>query len=168
LALLAVVGLILVGLAAPAGAEFDERPYKATMSGEVFWMPDPDCLAVNPWGISTHSSASGNATHLGNVTMSSGHCTPAADSTIYAGGEMVITAANGDQLYFDYGGTCPTLDQLVVGETFSCTVDFDVVGGTGRFIRAEGSGNGLVYVDFLGLGAPSMPAWWVFEGTIGY
>lgn len=168
LIMVTVLALTLGGLAAAAGADSNDRPFKAELSGEAFWEPDPDCLAVNPMGLRTMSAAQGNATHLGNVTVSSGHCTPAPDSTIYSGGDMVMSAANGDELHFDYGGVCPLVGDLVVGEVFSCTVVAEVTGGTGRFTGATGSLSGHAYVEFLGIGTPSMPAWWVYEGTIGY
>ena len=100
--------------------------------------------------------------------MESGHCTPGPADTLYGPDEMKFIAANGDEVHFIYGGECPLVGELVIGETFSCSVEADIVGGTGRFEGASGWANGKVYVDFLGLGTPSMPASWVYSGEIGY
>ncbi len=168
LVLFAVLALMVIGLAAAAGAGSSDRPFKATFEGEVFWMPVPECESANPWGLQTLSEGTGRASHLGKTTMESGHCTPGPEDTLYGPGDMTFVAANGDELHITYGGECPLVGDLEIGETFSCTVDFDITGGTGRFDDAEGGGNGMVYVEFLGLGAPSMPASWVYSGEIGY
>ena len=168
LVLFAVLALMLVGLGAPAGADSSDRPFKANLSGEVYWVPDPGCFSVNPWGLKTMSAATGNTSHLGKATVESGHCTPGPEDTLYGPGDMKLVAANDDEVHISYGGECPLVGDLVVGETFSCTIDFEITGGTGRFADAIGGGHGMVYVEFLGLGAPTMPASWIYWGEIGY
>lgn len=163
IALLAVFGLTLLGLAAPAVADSDARPFKADIGGELFWTPDGECPIT---GLRTNAVGVGNATHLGKMTMTSDHCTP--PELDYGVGDMVWTAANGDEIYLDYWGTCDDFSSLQVGEVLICTVEFDVVGGTGRFDDVDGSGEGYVHIVWLGITAPSMPAWWVYEGILGY
>lgn len=163
LALLTIMGLLLFGLAAPAGADSDARPFKATVVGTVSWTPDAECP---PTLLSTDSAGVGNATHLGKMAMASEHCTP--PGLDYGPGFMVFTAASGDELHFEYGGTCPPFMDLPIGDLLTCTVDWDVVGGTGRFAYAQGSGSGYVSIVWEGLIVPTMDAWWTLEGTIGY
>ena len=166
--LFAVLALALVGLGAIAGADSGDRPFKASFDGEVYWVLDEGCLSVNPMGLRTMSAAPGKASHLGKTTMTSGHCTPGEEDTVYGPGAMTFVAANDDELYLDYGGVCPLARDLVVGEPFSCTVEAEITGGTGRFEDASGWLEGAVVVDFLGFGEPSMPASWIYSGRIGY
>lgn len=88
---------------------------------------------------------SGNATHLGHYTSS---YTQIVDLTIPGSftGSAVLTAANDDQLHFNYEGSIvidfPSLS--FVGQT-----SFIFSGGTGRFEDAEGSGNSISTGVFL-------------------
>jgi hypothetical protein len=162
--ILAVIGLVVVGLAVPAGADQAARPFKGSMAGEVTFTPLTDC--PNPWGLRTDSAATGKATHMGRLVMSSQHCTPMGHDI--TGGEMVFVAANGDVVYIDYEGHTPTLDELVPGEEFSVDIEFFIDGGTGRFEDASGGGLMTAFVLFEDPNAPVVAASWVWSGTIGY
>ena len=160
--LLAVSALLATMLAAPAGAKPDARPFKATMYGEMSWIPTSEC----PGPVFTHSEAIGNASHLGRTTLKGNHCTPAG--TEYGPGEMTLVAANGDQVHMAYHGVCPPWMDLPIGEVLTCTLEFEIVGGTGRFSRATGEGSGTASLIWLGITEPKTDAWWSWTGTIGY
>ncbi len=74
-------------------------------------------------------SLAGQATGAGNVTAVLEHCTqldPQSGSSSITDGEMIITAANGDELWTNYGRELGGEERLVF------------VGGTGRFVEAVG------------------------------
>jgi len=158
--ILAVLGLVLAGV--PAGADSGQRPFKGSMSGEVTWSLDNHCML----GLSTDSTATGNASHLGRMTMTSQHCTPAGHDL--TGGVMTFFAANGDEVSLDYWGYTPTVDELVPGEVFTVDLEFLITAGTGRFENATGGGLMTAFVLFENLSAPVVAASWTWGGTIGY
>jgi len=74
----------------------------------------------------------GRATHMGNTTYNS----VSESDFINQCGSGSITAANGDQLFVEFGGDVDASQLPFV--TFSG--DFTFTGGTGRFAGASGSG----------------------------
>ena len=155
------LALLLIAIPA-AGAEPNARPFKGSMSGSVTFEVDPKC-DNNPWSMRTDSQATGVVSHMGRSTMTSSHCTPAAVEI--EGGEMTLTAANGDQVFIDYAGTAPppNEDGIIVVD-----VEFVIRGGDGRFDGATGGGDMIGFIVFEGFGDPEWPASWVWQGTIGY
>lgn len=170
LALLAVLGLMLIGLAAPAGADSDARPFKATFSGELYWTEDFGCASATSPPVRTNFDVVGKATHMGKTTMTGSHCTPGGMD--YGPSVMTLTAANGDEIEVVYGGTCEPWFDLETGDILRCTVEIgDVVGGTGRFTDATIDGSGMLWIGWIVSGegpADRMPARWVYEGTVEY
>jgi len=134
----AVVAMLAVALPAAAG-ESVERPIKENLSGYMTGMamspsfPEGDtfddrCSEPSQW-VST-SAGSGVMSHLGSVAWTLEHCYQLFDGT-FGDAEVVITAANGDQLF-------GTFDGIMTGETtFAETLI--ITGGTGRFVGASGS-----------------------------
>lgn len=168
LAVLAASLLLVVTLAGAATAHADARPFTGSVAGDVTFpfVGTELCPATDVFfgGLRTESVASGTASHLGQVTMTTLHCTPAGETI--AGGEGTFLAANGDAIYFEYGGTAPFPGPgttVIVAE-----VDFLITGGTGRFADASGGGHLTGYVNFEGFEDPSWAASWVWTGTIGY
>lgn len=160
--------LALIGVALPAsagqGMGQGERPLKGTVTGVANFLPDTNCAPVN---LRTVSDAAGIVTHLGRVVSTSEHCTPpGADIS----GRMTLTAANGDELYLDYGGTClPDTPELIAGETyFVCENPFVVGGGSGRFDDATGSGLISARVLFAGFEVADWPGTWSITGMVRY
>lgn len=99
--------------------------------------------------------------------MQSLHCSPPGPAI--SGGAMTITAANGDEIEFEYDGTAyldPATAQI--GDVFTVEGDFDIVGGTGRFDGATGGGEFTAWVVFEGFGDFEWPATWLWTGTISY
>jgi hypothetical protein len=161
--------LLVMGFAAPVGADSAERPFKGSIVGESTFpfvgfdiCPQSDLF----WGgLRTEGSATGTASHMGKVEMTSQHCTPAGAEI--TGGAMTLVAANGDEVYVEYSGLTPG-PIPGVGEVIVVDIDFEIVGGSGRFADAEGGGSMTAYVVFEGFGDPSWASTWVWEGTIGY
>ena len=127
-----VVVVALLALAVPAAAgQSIERPFSERLSGytvDIHMPPDPgQCSEPSLW-VST-SVGTGVVSHLGRVTWVERHCFQ--PSGTFSDVELVITAANGDELFatFDGGMTGPT--------TFAETVT--ITGGTGRFVGASGT-----------------------------
>ena len=98
------------------------------------------------------SFGQGHATHLGVVTSEEHAVINPADGTVQS--TVVLTAANGDQLFLSDMGT-------VSGNTFAGSVTF--TGGTGRFEDASGTGhfNAVLAPDGVHFSA-------TFEGSIEY
>lgn len=168
LTVLAASLLLVVTLVGTAVAHADARPFKGSVAGEIMFQPVG--MEICPqtdvyWGgLRTDGFATGTASHLGLVAMTTQHCTPSGDTI--AGGEGTFHAANGDEIYFEYGGTAPFPGPgttVIVAE-----VDFVITGGTGRFADASGGGHLTGYVNFEGFEDPSWAARWVWTGSIGY
>lgn len=133
-----VVTLLAAAVPASAGRAM-ERPIKEDLNGYVLdmelspWFPAGDafggrCSEPSQW-VST-SAGSGVMSHLGSVTWTLEHCYQLFDGT-FGDAEVVITAANGDQLF-------GTFDGVMTGETtFAETMV--ITGGTGRFVGSLGS-----------------------------
>lgn len=127
---LVVFGLLIVAVPATAGQSV-ERPFKERLSGYVVDLHTPpdegQCSMPSLW-VST-TAGTGVVSHLGRVTWVERHCFQM--DGMFGDVELVITAANGDQLFgtFVGGMTGPS--------TFAETVTF--TGGTGRFVGASGT-----------------------------
>ena len=79
------------------------------------------------------TEGSGQVTHLGRYTMLSPHFSNL--DTLFANGEQIFTAANGDLLTAEFGGQFQsTADGFLFGG-----LDAVSTGGTGRFEGATGS-----------------------------
>ena len=169
LVMLAVLGLVTVGLIAPVGADSSSRPFKGSVTGEVTFpfVGEGICPATDVFlgGLRTDSEATGTVSHLGRTTMTSSHCTPLFETI--AGGEMTLVAANGDEVIIHYWGSAP-FPIPGVTEFIDVDLDFVIVGGTGRFEGATGGGEMQARAVFEGFMDPAWPASWHWDGTIGY
>ena len=111
-----------------------------------------------------HFVGGGPTTHMGNTTqvgsLSLFPVSPDPAALIPGGGEVTITAANGDTLSFSFFGTLNPL-------TFEGTGDFIFTGGTGRFAGATGHGtfDALIDVSHGPVGAPMTVA---LDGHVTY
>jgi len=167
----ALASLVLVPMAS-AGKGGTDRPFQATLSGAATYIVPagcpPKCLTFTTVG-----DATGQATHMGRVTMHSTHFP--YDLANHLDGSMTLTAANGDKLYgvYDFDPLSPVQ---------SVTVTF--TGGTGRFADASGT----VVVSYTVVpqfkpippcdpntdpfgclnSAVPWPATWSMSGTINY
>jgi hypothetical protein len=166
--MLMIVGLVSIGLVSAAGADSSMRPFKGSLVGEVTFneVSLTTCPATDVFfgGLSTDSEASGTVSHLGRTTMSSSHCTPAGETI--EGGEMTLVAANGDQVSIHYSGYAPFPGEGT--EFIDAELDFEIVGGTGRFEGATGGGELWARIAFEGFDDPAWAATWHWDGVIGY
>ncbi len=117
----ALAGLLLVP-AASAGQGGTDRPFRATLVGSVHW-DFPGVSPSNCAAVTTLGEGTGEATHLGRVTVAWSQCPEEPDYIM--DGRMNLTAANGDHLYGTYDH-----DDLS---------SVSITGGTGRFSDATGS-----------------------------
>ncbi|MBM2811515.1 MAG: hypothetical protein HW416_2274 [Chloroflexi bacterium] len=139
LPLVAVLALGLVGIGANSvSAAAPKVPVKASVSG-----------TVSPTGLSpTYVLAgTGTASHLGkvksykaNVVITGGNPVtgPITDTLT-----ETLTAANGDTLTI----LCQQVASLISPGVFHGVDQWTVIGGTGRFSGATGSGTGDTYID---------------------
>ncbi len=156
---LATAIVLLVGslAVAPESAKAQERPFKGRMAGNAMLTPTDDpCVMHN------NAAATGNATHTGQFTWATEE---EVDFCVVPGGVEVegtftMTTANGDLIqgqfaaigYFDETGTL-----LIEG-------DYEIIGGSGRFTGATGSGDTEVTAFFF----PGLPFVAALDGTINY
>jgi hypothetical protein len=130
-----IVAAALSASAAQAGGN-QPRPFKADLTTQ-------ETLGFNPVAcpgtvLQGTTTATGNASHLGSVTLRSTDCiVQDAAQITFNGGMLVVTAANGDTLTANYSG------MLLPGGTdpvYTLSGSFSVTGGTGSFSGASGSG----------------------------
>jgi hypothetical protein len=134
-ALIILVGLLAAGTGLRAG---EARPFLTELHYTAD-LVDPTwadtCTAQNYDGAFS-VTRTGQATHLGRVTEEERGCTAFGDyPVVHSVGWLKVTAANGDVLNltvradFDFAQEKPV-----------ATGTFTIVGGTGRFANAVGSG----------------------------
>lgn len=129
---------------------------KASGALEFNYSPANICY---PYFAQNRNFGTGTASHLGKITLESAYCVnqQGGFESAWAG---TITTANGDVIYFrndDPESTC-TLD-----ENWNAHVEFNIVGGTGRYAVATG----FFYMN----GIVNIPEkYWNVEGagTINY
>lgn len=138
--LVAVVTATLLAAAIPAAAgQSVERPFKEDLTGYLTGMElsptfpggdtfDDRCTEPSQWISSM--SGTGQISHLGRVTWTTEHCFQLFTGT-FGDAELVITAANGDELFGTYDG-------VMTGET-TFVETMRILGGTGRFVDASGT-----------------------------
>ena len=135
---LAIVALLVAAVPAAFAASSKERPLKENLVGHATGIVyaedfengdtfDGRCSQPSQW-IST-SEGTGKVSHLGRVSWTTEHCFQLFLGT-FGDAVVVITSANGDQLYGTYDGVMTT------DTTFA--EDMIITGGTGRFDGASG------------------------------
>jgi hypothetical protein len=132
IAALAVCTLAL----APSGAQAQIEPFKVTGSAIVDFIPLVE-------GQAAHHDADGTATHMGRYHAEGlvrlDHFTGPTTADFSSAVPYVFTAANGDELHFDYVGT---VELIPVSGDMLITVwvaEFrPAAGSTGRFAKVIG------------------------------
>ena len=169
LAIIGLGALILSWFALPATAT-SARPFSGSVRGEgTFpWVGD-ECPAGGAFlgGLQTRGDGTGQVTHLGRITMTALHCTPA--STQLQGGHTTLVAANGGELHLTYAGTVDPFDPATLGPGTQVhgTTTMEVTGGTGRFEGADGTAT-QHFVATVAEGLAPWPVSWVWDGWISY
>lgn len=141
----------------PAVARANDRPFKASLTGNAHLSPTDDPLVQR-----NDETGAGKATHLGRFTWED---VEYADFGAIPGGVAVVatftmTAANGDRLFGKFTSTGELADAttLVIHGTFEFT------GGTGRFADATGGGD----IDARAFLSPGLPFQGTLKGSIDY
>ncbi len=185
LVVLMVCALVLLTFSAAVHAKKGgtERPFKGTLVGQIYvnWYGPPFQPSQPP---TMDGNATGNFTHLGLTQMKMRHPLPPPDPNLAWEGKLTLTAANGDQLFLDYGDHLTDWEFTTpAGYVFESHDGwFEITGGTGRFEGARGSGGTTAYHVYPGPGDPDDPdsyfpryalvaPWdvtWIYEGTISY
>jgi hypothetical protein len=161
---LAVSVLATLSASAAFGNVDRSVPFHGSAETLDYMLPvDDDCPADSMWrylGV-----GSGSFTHVGSVEFSITHCSKMTSETrgAFGPGSATITAPNGDVLTLTTWGTF----DLVFGPTgpqySDVALEWEVAGGTGRFVEAAGSGTATALGD---LAAETTAA--DFVGTIAY
>ncbi len=136
---IALVAVVAAALVSTVGAQADpggQVPFSASFTGTIAFTSQS----------TTHHVGTGQATHMGNST-DDGEVvlSPLDDAGCYPNfNTETLTAANGDKLVLQWHDrACP------IGPTsFHSNGDWFVVGGTGRFADATGSGTFAGEADF--------------------
>jgi hypothetical protein len=171
--------------AASSQAAAAVRPFEATamwMAQPPQWAGDPTAPGYAPSLFGGRCSApsdyvisftfKGNATHVGRLTGSGSHCSQLVWSpqgpvgATYSDGRAVIEGANGSTILLRYGhgttGADPATGELWFRD------EWTIVGGTGLFAGAAGSGvEGGRFESFGAILAGEPVRMWM-EGTITY
>lgn len=139
-----------------SGSANPPRPFKTRISGTMHILG----LCADGAGVVAALNGAGNATHLGHVTMSSTICS-LGPASVHGDFKVTMTAANGDGIFL-----------LLTSTTFSpegweINV-YDVTGGTGRFVDADGEIEQRVRL--VTQPQPPEPGMWIStgEGWISY
>jgi hypothetical protein len=122
--------LAVAVLAPPAPAV--ERPWKGEGVGTA---PPAGEDGVN------HVRFQGKSSHTGAYLALGGHLFTSEEDFA---GSLILTAANGDELWILYTGSFDTTDST---NPFSFSGTLTVVGGTGRFVSASGSADYTAQID---------------------
>jgi len=150
--------LVVLVLTSRAAAQSSSRPFAVTLDGNAspVFLPD-GCTIVND------EQGTGQAQHMGRITWQSHEVVDVCSNPDGANvvGEMVITAADGDQVF----GSYQTLAHLdFVGGQVRALGSFEITGGTGRFANATGQG----IISAVGSLAPPFGVLGQMSGVIGY
>ena len=166
-----VLGLVLMTM--PAAATEDVgRPFAGYTSGEVtFDFSNPKGCTFFP--LTTVTTTSGIALHMGRTTMVSTHCfVPVGEPEDNLGtaenATMVFTAANGDEVWATYEVIIDPAFADQIGDPIVATGTVTFDGGTGRFEDASGSAYLQVVVTFEGFGDPAWAARAMWIGRLDY
>ena len=132
---LTVVALVLATVSVAFAGSSSERPFKEHLSGYTYAIDyggedrlfNGKCSVESDW--MTFMSGTGTVSHMGTVSWTSEHCFQMNGFT-FGDSNLVITAANGDQLFATYSG-------WMTGAT-AFSENMVIEGGTGRFVGAEG------------------------------
>jgi hypothetical protein len=137
------------------------KPFSATIGIAEVIQPNP----TGPCPLVGDISGSGTASHLGKVTLTSRDCIIPMNQELTAfsfmSNQVVLTAANGDQIFATYSGTL--INQGGIG---AISGGYQIIGGTGRFANATGAGTvqGIENVSFTGPSKGQVQ----LNGTIAY
>jgi hypothetical protein len=150
---------------ATRGQPDQEVPFSAVSVGpsDDSYGPPPASCPGAAWQFFSSNGAS-RVTHLGLARVDVTHCSWFDSPTTghFGPGTLTYTAANGDTLILRQWGTFTTV-MTPDGFMGYSQVEWQIIGGTGHFDGADGSGQGTVVVDILANSSAS-----TYWGTISY
>jgi hypothetical protein len=165
---IAVAALLVLASTPAIAAQDGHRPFYASLTGVMTHEPLLDGpTAECPYGVRTHVVVSGAATHLGLATETQAFCSVMSSPTVPAGASVFV-AANGDTLTATFVADCPAAGPPTPGTILSCTAEYSITGGTGRFAGATGALHGENHVIFGGIEVAEWPAWESLTGWLQY
>ena len=136
----------------------DQVPFKGRLRTTA--ATDPVFCGPSVCGFNATITGGGRAAHLGRYGWFSTHTVSFLTSPFtVSGGDLTLTAANGDQLFGTYSGT----SQFVGVDLLTFTLNIEIDGGTGRFEGAEGSITATGEVD---ASDPANPSTATLEGSL--
>lgn len=160
-----VAAALCLAFAAPATAADPARPFRGSFTTvDSFDLSHPGC--PDDAFLRANVTGQGPFQHLGRTQVQFSHCswlnfeTGAGRTGV---GEMTLTAANGDTLLLSYRATFQMDPWPEFVSSTVNTLPWTVVGGTGRFEHATGSGVGHGF----GVMASGTSTYWL-SGTISY
>lgn len=145
---LASAVVLVLALASPAAAADPVRPFKGSGTSVDTMGPPVDCPAWAGWRYQSRGTTT--FAHLGVTSVHVSHCSTMTGPTVgqFGAGTITLTAANGDRLVLSDWGTF----ELTMGPdgpaAATIALSWEVVGGTGRFADAHGSGGASAYGVF--------------------
>jgi hypothetical protein len=148
----AVLLALTMLIAIPATASFARVdrpvPIQGTAQTDDSMLPPDDCPEGTHWRYL--AVGSGHFSHLGVVDFELTHCSRMTSESTgeFDHGITTITAANGDVLTLAQRGTFE-LEFGPDGAYSHVTLEWEALGGTGRFAGASGSGEGTGLGDLL-------------------
>lgn len=127
-----LLALIVAPLASGVAVARDAVPFKATVAITERIQEGTEGCFMNGYITGT-----GTAAHLGKVTLATTDCINPISATAFsfASNQLILTAANGDQVFATYSGILSTEGTVGV-----VTGGYQIVGGSGRFSEATGAG----------------------------
>jgi hypothetical protein len=138
-------------------------PFSGVVTGGMYVAMGTGNVQNCPSGRTNISNGTGTALHMGNVTYYTEQCVNTLTGEIL-GNKLVLTAANGDELYGTFVGQSAPAGN--VGDVFSVSATFVFAGGTGRF--QDATGTATMTAELTHAAAFPWPARWTWSGTIRY
>jgi hypothetical protein len=159
---LALVVLLVAQATAALGRVDRPVPFHGSAVTADSMMEPVDCPEGSGWRYA--ATGNGRFSHLGGVEFELTHCSRMTSELTgeFGSGTTTLTAANGDVLTLSQWGTF-TLSFGPDGSYSYVDMQWEVIGGTGRFVDATGSGTATAVGD---LAAETTTADW--DGTIVY
>jgi len=130
-----LIAMLVSGISiGPAHAASNQVPFNASFSGTVAFT-GPTSAALSGSGISTYLGLTAYAGVVSEITPTDTGLTDVLVET--------LTAANGDTITI----LCNQVAVQQASGVFQGSDEWTVIGGTGRFAGATGSGTGIAHVD---------------------
>lgn len=124
-------------------------PFKAKLSTKEILVAGAEAGLACP--LAGMAIGIGKASHFGNILLAATDCIqPFATYFNFSNGTFTLTAANGDTVRANYGGTMVQTEQASI---YTLHGWFQITGGSGRFAGARGTGQ-LSGTEWLGNNPP--------------